>query len=171
MNHVNQIYQKNGLNDIFIKYSENAGDDMESRRKAKENIQLVKKNATIFVIGGAGYGFLETAFRGFTHWTMLVTGGFVFLILYYINSRNENAPLWKKCIVGAVIITSVEFAVGCVVNLWLGWSVWDYSSYSYNVLGQVCLTFTVLWFFLCIPLSYLTRYLHIRRFRTHHNRI
>lgn len=134
-------------------------------------VQIIKKNIMIFLIGAMGYGLMEIGFRGFTHWTMLVTGGVVFIILYYVNSKNENAPLWKKCLMGAFIITTIEFAVGCIVNLWLGWNVWDYSRYTYNFLGQISLAFTVLWFFLCIPLSYFTRYLHIHRFRIHHNRI
>jgi uncharacterized membrane protein len=127
----------------------------------------LKKYILIFLIGALGYGLLETIFRGFTHWTMLITGGIVFTVLYHIYSKNENAPLWQKAIVGAFIITMIEFAVGCIVNLWLGWNVWDYSGFAYNVLGQICLAFTALWFFLCIPLSYFTRYLHIRRFRVH----
>lgn len=137
----------------------------------QKNLQLLQKNILIFFIGAAGYGLLETVFRGYTHWTMLVTGGIVFIILYYVNSRHENAPLWKKCIAGALIITGIEFAVGCLVNIYLGWNVWDYSMYAYNLLGQICLAFTVLWFFLCIPLSYFTRYLHIRRFRLTQNKI
>lgn len=127
----------------------------------------LKKYILIFLIGAMGYGLLETLFRGFTHWTMLITGGAVFTALYYIYSKNENAPLWQKAMIGAFIITMIEFAVGCIVNLWLGWNVWDYSGFAYNVLGQICLAFTALWFFLCIPLSYFTRYLHIRRFRIH----
>jgi uncharacterized membrane protein len=127
----------------------------------------LKKYILIFLIGALGYGLLETLFRGFTHWTMLITGGIVFTVLYHIYSKNENAPLWQKAIVGAFIITMIEFAVGCIVNLWLGWNVWDYSGFAYNVFSQICLAFTALWFFLCIPLSYFTRYLHIRRFRIH----
>ena len=130
-----------------------------------------KKYIMLFMIGAVGYGLMETLFRGFTHWTMLVTGGFVFIILYYVNSKNENAPLWQKAFVGAFIITMIELAVGSVVNLWLDWNVWDYSGYSYNFLGQICLAFTALWFLLCIPISFFTRYLHIHRFRIRQHRI
>ncbi|MDD3169751.1 MAG: hypothetical protein PHC91_09880 [Eubacteriales bacterium] len=140
---------------------------MESRALTKR----LKKYTLIYFIGAAGYGLLETLFRGFTHWTMVATGGFVLIVLYYVNSKNENAPIWQKALVGALIITMIELAVGCVVNLWLRWDVWDYSGYSYNFLGQICLKFTALWFFLCIPLSYFTRYLHIHRFRLRQHRI
>lgn len=125
----------------------------------------LKKYTLLFFIGAIGYGLLETAFRGFTHWTMLLTGGVVFVILYYTNSKNENAPLWQKCLTGAFIITTVELAVGCIVNLWLDWNVWDYSAYPFNFMGQICLPFTGIWFFLSIPLSYFTRFLHVHRFR------
>ncbi|MBR0599072.1 putative ABC transporter permease [Sinanaerobacter chloroacetimidivorans] len=128
-------------------------------------MEVLLRNLKIFLIGAFGYGLMETFFRGGTHWTMLVTGGVCFVILYYINSKNENAPLWKKCLVGALIITTIEFAVGCIVNLWLGWNVWDYSRYPFNIFGQICLAFTFLWFLLCIPLAYFTRFIHIRQNR------
>ncbi len=134
------------------------------------NADFLKKYLMIFFMGAAGYASLEKLFRGFTHWTMFVAGGIVFVILYYINSKNEDAPLGQKCLAGAVIITMVELATGCVVNLWLGWNVWDYSAYPLNFMGQICLAFTALWFFLCIPLSYVTRYLHLRRFRLRQTR-
>ena len=31
---------------------------------------------SIYVFGAIGYGALETLWRGYTHWTMIVTGGF-----------------------------------------------------------------------------------------------
>ena len=33
---------------------------------------------------------------------------------------------------------------------WLGLHIWDYSSLPFNLLGQICLPFTVLWFFLAL---------------------
>ena len=34
---------------------------------------------------------------------------------------------------------------GCIVNLWLGWDVWDYSGMPGNILGQVCPRYFLLW--------------------------
>lgn len=34
---------------------------------------------------------------------------------------------------------------GCIVNLWLGWNVWDYSTMPGNFMGQICPQFTLLW--------------------------
>lgn len=39
----------------------------------------------IFILGGAAYGLLETLFRGYTHWTMVLTGGACVLTLYLLE--------------------------------------------------------------------------------------
>lgn len=107
----------------------------------------------IFAIGALGYGGLEILFRGYTHWTMMLTGGACLLTLHYFNQQFPNTPVLLKAAGGAVIITIYEFAVGLVVNLWYGWKVWDYSLLPGNILGQICPIFTVLWFFLCLGLA------------------
>lgn len=111
------------------------------------------------LIGSAGYSLLEILWRGFTHWTMAVTGGVVLMLLYHTNCKFRGVKLWKKCFAGAFIVTSVELIVGCVVNIILRWNVWDYSRQHCNVLGQICLLYSVLWFFLCIPVNFLCTYL------------
>lgn len=50
--------------------------------------------------------------------------------------------------IGSLLITVLELVCGCIVNLWLGWHVWDYSNMPFNLLGQICLPFTAIWFFL-----------------------
>lgn len=105
----------------------------------------------VFLTGCFAYSFLEISVRGFTHWTMTLTGGVILTILYEMSVRLTSVPWWQKCLLGSVIITSVEFTVGVIVNIILGWNVWDYSDMPFNLLGQICLPFTVLWFFLCIP--------------------
>lgn len=47
---------------------------------------------------------------------------------------------------------TLEFVSGCVLNLWLGLGVWDYSNQPGNVLGQICPAFGLLWFFI-MPLA------------------
>ena len=44
-----------------------------------------------------------------------------------------------------LVVTGIEFVSGCIVNLWLGWNVWDYSHMPFNLLGQICLPFSLLW--------------------------
>lgn len=118
----------------------------------KNGVQYV----LIFMIGAIGYGILEIAFRGYTHWTMFLTGGVCFCILYVINKLMMKKALWKKCFVGATLITGIEFVVGCIVNIWFKWNVWDYSALKFQIFGQVCVLFSILWFILCIPVFLLS---------------
>lgn len=55
-------------------------------------------------------------------------------------------PLWKKAIIGMIIITVLEFVIGIVFNLLLKENVWDYSNMPFNILGQICVPFSVIWF-------------------------
>ena len=103
----------------------------------------------VFSLGAAAYGMMEILFRGYTHWTMVLTGGTCVLTLYYLSGWLLSIPLFGAAVVGALIITFYEFFVGVVVNLRLGWDVWDYSSQPGNVLGQICPVFTGIWFTIC----------------------
>ena len=38
-----------------------------------------------FGVGAVAYGLIEVAVRGYTHWTMLLTGGAVMMLLNLIN--------------------------------------------------------------------------------------
>lgn len=107
-----------------------------------------------FLMGYFMYSLIEILNRGYTHWTMSLTGGAILAILYGINSHHAMT-LIRSCFIGAVIITAVEFTVGIFDNLIMHWNVWDYSDMPLNVLGQICPHFTVYWFLLCIPSYYL----------------
>ena len=100
----------------------------------------------LFVTGGLLYNLIELTYRGWTHWTMFILGGICFICLGLINEVIPwEMPLGKQVLIGAGIITSLEFITGCIVNLWLRWAVWDYSQMPGNILGQVCPQFIVLW--------------------------
>lgn len=114
-----------------------------------------------FLMGYFLYSFVEVAGRGYTHWTMALTGGLVLSVLYAISGlRTMN--LIKCCFIGAAVITCIEFAVGVFDNIIMGWQVWDYSDRRFNILGQICPLFTGLWFLLCIPAFFLCRKIRSR---------
>lgn len=109
----------------------------------------VVRPLVLWGIGGLLYVLCELVFRGRSHWTMFIVGGLCFWLIGLINEVIPwEMPIWQQCIIGSVIITAVEFAAGCIINIGLGWQVWDYSGLPFNILGQVCLPFTVLWGFL-----------------------
>ena len=114
---------------------------------------------TVFLIGGALYSMLEILWRGYTHWSMTITGGICFAALYALHVYGTAMPFFLRCLLGAVSITAAELAAGCIVNLWLGWEVWDYSGVRGNLLGQICLPFSVLWLLLCALAAPLCRHL------------
>lgn len=103
----------------------------------------------VFLLGAGAYGTMEVLFRGYTHWTMLITGGACVLTMYYLQDWILNLPVVLGALAGALIITFYEFFVGVLVNLRLGWQVWDYSALPGNVLGQICPAFTAIWFCVC----------------------
>lgn len=112
------------------------------------------KYMLIFAFGAAGYGALEIGFRGRTHWTMLITGGICFVLIYII-ALSRKIRNWQKWLLGGLTITVVEFIVGIIVNIGLGWRVWSYADMPFNILGQVCPAFSIAWCGLCIPLMWL----------------
>lgn len=116
-------------------------------------VNRVRNGMLVFLIGCCGYSFIEVVWRKYTHWTMALTGGVCFVILNNLFERCKKICLWKKCLLGALSITGVEFTVGCLVNRLLKWDVWDYSHMRGNVLGQVCPLYTFLWSLLCIPIA------------------
>lgn len=103
------------------------------------------------IIGGRLYTWIELLWRGWTHWTMFILGGICFVILGLLNEYKIpwHWCLLRQAVVGACIVTGFEFITGCIVNLWLGWGVWDYSDLPFNICGQICLYYFLLW----IPLS------------------
>ena len=113
----------------------------------------------VFLLGGLAYGAVELLWRGRTHWTMLLTGGLCFLFLYRTATGTALSPL-RQYALCAGFITAAEFLTGAAVNRALGWNVWDYSGRPMNLYGQICLRYTVYWFFLSIPGCALARLLY-----------
>ena len=109
------------------------------------------KQFFLFVIGGIIYGMIEIAFRGNTHWTMLIVGGLCFTGIGLLNEYPYFRPnLLTQAVLGMIIITTLEFISGVVINIILGWNVWDYSGLPLNILGQICLPFCFAWLGLSI---------------------
>lgn len=108
--------------------------------------RLLNKYLFLLDVGGLLYILIELAWRGWSHWTMFILGGICFIYLGLINEFLPwSMPLWQQILIGAAGITVLEFCTGCIVNLWLGWGVWDYSGMPGNILGQICPQYMLLW--------------------------
>ena len=104
----------------------------------------------VYLTGAAGYGALEILWRGWTHWTMLAIGGLCLCVMYALANRTR-LPRWQMWVLSAAFITTAEFLSGVVVNILLGWRVWDYTAVPGNLLGQICPIYCLLWLGLSIP--------------------
>ena len=107
---------------------------------------MTKKYFILGIIGGAVYVLLEMLWRGYSHWTMFLLGAVCFILIGLVNEVFEwDTPLLLQMLCGCAIITALEFVTGCIVNLWLGWDVWDYSELPFNLWGQISLFSSIVW--------------------------
>lgn len=119
------------------------------------------RNAVLSVLlwffGGTLYFFIEVAYKTITRhperisWTMLALAIVLCIPVERCGHQlSWGCPLWLQAFFCAILVTIAEFCAGCVLNLWLGLDIWDYSEIPFNLFGQVCLPFFVAWFFLCL---------------------
>lgn len=102
------------------------------------------------LLGGSLYYSLELGFRGFSHWSMFLLGGICMAFFAWQGRREHwSRPLWIQVIRCTLFVTACEFLTGLIVNKWLNLAVWDYSDQPYQLLGQICLPFAVLFSGLC----------------------
>lgn len=132
----------------------------------------ILKHSFLFVFGGILYILIELLWRGYSHWSMFILGGLCFLLLGLINEKYTwDIPLSIQMLIGAFIITSLEFIAGCILNLWLGLDVWDYYEMPFNIMGQICLPYMILWFLLspvCIIVDDYIRYIFFDEAKPHY---
>ena len=123
----------------------------------------------LMIIGGAIYYGIEVLHRGYSHWSMFLLGGLCFVL---VGSENEffhkefdvDIPLFPQMIIGSLIITLLEFITGYIVNIKLGWDVWDYSDQPFNIMGQICPGASFAWFWLSLVCILLDDYLRHKLF-------
>ena len=119
----------------------------------------VKKNTLYFFIGATLYPIIELLYRGYTHLSMAFAGGICVVLINKICCEIlKTKNLITKAISGGMIITAVEFIIGIFLNLILKLKVWDYSNSPYNLLGQICLPFTLIWTIISIPVIYFCKW-------------
>lgn len=117
----------------------------------------MRKDLTIFTLMGICYVFIEIAFSsivslkpaliGQSSLWMFLVGGLLGLTLGKMNeiktTRNLIYPF--NILAGAAMITLNELISGIILNIWLGFDIWDYSSATYNFLGQIDMVHSLCW--------------------------
>lgn len=126
---------------------------------------MLAKYAFLAWFGGSTYCALEVIWRGYSHWTILVLAAVVFIVIGAMNEVwSWQTSLALQVVTGTALATALEFITGCIVNLWLGWDVWDYSDMSGNLMGQICPQYTLLWAVLVLVAILLDDYIRWRFF-------
>lgn len=139
----------------------------------KENIKI---DFSIFMIFGLIYFAIEVIMRiidypvlsgiidmtvvsrwslqGYASIWMYFVGGLCGLLIGKINSSITLNKLSYRLqvFIGFAIIMVLEFVSGIIFNKLLGFHLWDYSSWPFNIAGQVCLYAALLWIFM-VPMA------------------
>lgn len=107
---------------------------------------LAAKYAFLAWIGGSTYVTVEVFFRARSHWTMFLVAAVIFIAVGLLNElfHWETSLIWQV-LIGVAMATLVELLTGLVVNVWLGWGIWDYSEMPFNLMGQICPQFSAAW--------------------------
>ncbi len=117
--------------------------------KGRMRYMRLAKSLILFSIGGIAYLVIEIIFRGYSHLSMFFVGGLCFIFMGWINEAfSSGVPMIVKMFLSTLIITTIEFVSGCILNLRLGLHVWNYSKTWGNVLGQISIPFMLAWFLL-----------------------
>ena len=104
------------------------------------------KYLLIWEIGGNVYYMIEIMFRGHSHPSMFILGGFCLLFVGLLNEIFSFDMYFElQILIGDIIVVSLEYITGLIVNIWLGLGVWDYSNIPFNLNGQICLLFAIIW--------------------------
>lgn len=128
-------------------------------------MRQISKNMFLFAIGGLLYYLIELLWRGYSHSSMFILGGICFVLIGLINKfLSWDTPLWRQQLIATGIITTLEFIFGVFLNIWLKLNIWDYSNMGLNVLGQISLGYSILWFFLSLPALFLDDWLRWKLF-------
>lgn len=99
-----------------------------------------------FLFGGNIYCLIELIYRSRTHYSMFFCSGIAVVILLYIFMSSRKLSPLVFALIASAVITILEFIFGIVFNVFLKMNVWDYSKTPLNIMGQICLPFSFIWF-------------------------
>lgn len=111
----------------------------------------VLKVLTIWFLMGMVYFVIEGIWRipkgGDANVVMLPIGGLCGLLIGSINQipKFYNMSVFKQSLIGTGIVLVIEYTAGYILNIKMGLDIWDYSDMFFNINGQICLEFGLIW--------------------------
>lgn len=134
----------------------------------KRTILRIIQLLIIFILCGTVYSIMEILFKGSergTHWSMFVLSGLagVAFIDGLNNVFSYEMDLILQATICSIMITIWEYFTGNIFNL--DYQIWDYRNIPFNLDGQICLPFAILWFILSIIFIPVLDYIEWRVFK------
>lgn len=122
----------------------------------KKVSKRVSEISFLMAAGGSLYYLIEIGFRGYSHWTMFLLGGTALIFCSFQGEvMHWSEPMWIQILRAVFFLTSLEFITGIICNKWLKIGIWDYTDQPFQLWGQICLPFMVLFSgLLCIAIIF-----------------
>ena len=100
----------------------------------------------LFWVGGSVYIEIELLYRGYTHWSMFVLAGTVFVTVGWMNECifDWHTQFSWQVLIATLWATGLEYTCGVILRHF-GLQVWDYSNVPLNVDGLICVPFMFVW--------------------------
>ena len=100
-------------------------------------------------IGGFLFYGIGLLYQGRTKISMFILAFILFVIIDIVNEFfTFEMGLLKQSFIACLCITVSQYLLGLFLNKLMGLNIWDYSEFSFNFQGQICLDFSFLWYFL-----------------------
>ena len=103
----------------------------------------------LFLSCGFIYCMIEILFRGWSHWSMFVSAGFlgVFCVDSVNNVLSFDCDYIVQILISTILCTIGEGISGIILNVWLQLNVWDYSKMAFGTFffGQCNVLFCFAW--------------------------
>lgn len=112
----------------------------------------INKSILLFLVGYCTYISIEVTYRNISYPIMGICGGLAISLLDKINDNiSWNVDLCLQGLCGSALITFFELIIGEIaLHTSLLPVMWDYSNVPLNFDGVICLSFSIVWFFLSI---------------------
>ena len=126
----------------------------------KNIFKRIIKYIVLFIAFSALYVWIEIMFRNRSDRSMVFLSGTVGIIIGLCNNIIPwSMTLVQQALIGGfLIVTPMEYIVGkYLVNQDL--TIWNYSGMVWNIDGQICLLFTLIWCVISLGVIVLDDYL------------
>lgn len=112
------------------------------------------KYILLLTFSGYIYVCMELLFRGRSDITMMFCASICVIPMIYLNNIfTYNVDFLLQLLLCSVHATLIEYCFGMIFNT--DYHIWDYRNMPFNISGQICLLFSLVWgliAFFVIPL-------------------